>query len=412
MAKKNKRKGLSGFNYIGKKVEVQDIRFDKSVFIEKNKSEVGGALTSNSYNSDGKVIKEFQGRKQSTFSDDTADFTASSLISSGFLSQTITADRTKRLPAWSEWSVYLTERFSAFDFVIVNLSSNFSLTAGLGSDTTHFGDFVVRPNTSGFFRVISTAVDGSSGVLVRLASDNTTGAAATTSSSGIVELATTAETTTGTDTDRAVTPDGLKDGYQGSTNVVTLGTITTGTWTGTQIDGDYLTGTPQFAAIELGHANDTTIERSASGKITVEGAAVQTTQIVTTHHHFFMNSSSTTGDFFFPYNNLNEASSTSQYYTRTIAPYAGKIVKVVIRPTAAIGTACKLQFHKITDTTATFGTAIEEVTNINLNTAETSVSTAFSSATFDAGDVVNVSLIKSDSGTANIQAVIVWEYTV
>jgi len=136
-----------------------------------------------------------------------------------------------------------------------------------------------------------------------------------------------------------------------------------------------------------------------------------TKQVVVTHHHFFMNSGSTTVDFFFPYNNLNEANSTSQYYTRTIAPYEGRIVKVLIRPSAAIGTACKLQFHKITNTDLNFGTAVEEVTNVNLNTAETSVSTAFSSATFSAGDVVNVSLIKSDSATANIQAVIVWEYT-
>ena len=52
---------------------------------------------------------------------------------------------------------------------------------------------------------------------------------------GTVELATTAETTTGTDTERAVTPDGLKDGYEGSTNVTTLGTITSGTWEGTAI---------------------------------------------------------------------------------------------------------------------------------------------------------------------------------
>ena len=53
-------------------------------------------------------------------------------------------------------------------------------------------------------------------------------------------MATTAETTTGTDTARAVTPDGLKDGYQGSTNVTTLGTIATGTWNGSVIDKAYL----------------------------------------------------------------------------------------------------------------------------------------------------------------------------
>jgi len=66
--------------------------------------------------------------------------------------------------------------------------------------------------------------------------------AATTSLDGVVELATTAETTTGTDTTRAVTPDGLKDGYQGSTNVTTLGSITTGEWRGTAIDQAYLSG--------------------------------------------------------------------------------------------------------------------------------------------------------------------------
>lgn len=60
-------------------------------------------------------------------------------------------------------------------------------------------------------------------------------AAASTTVAGVVELATTAETTTGTDTTRAVTPDGLKDGYQGSTNVTTLGTIATGVWEATDV---------------------------------------------------------------------------------------------------------------------------------------------------------------------------------
>ena len=52
-------------------------------------------------------------------------------------------------------------------------------------------------------------------------------ATANTTTKGVVELATTAETTTGTDTARVVTPDGLKDGYQGSTNIVTVGAVGT-----------------------------------------------------------------------------------------------------------------------------------------------------------------------------------------
>ena len=45
-----------------------------------------------------------------------------------------------------------------------------------------------------------------------------------------------------------------------------------------------------------------------------------------------MNSSSTTADFFVPFNNLNESSNptNAQYYNRTVAPYDGRIVKIVL----------------------------------------------------------------------------------
>tara|TARA_R110002167_G_scaffold258737_1_gene465265 strand:+ start:166 stop:1332 length:1167 start_codon:yes stop_codon:yes gene_type:complete len=80
---------------------------------------------------------------------------------------------------------------------------------------------------------ISTAASG--GDTITIAADS-----ASTTASGVVELATTAETTTGTDSIRVVTPDGLKDGYQGSTNVTRLGTIGTGVWQGTPITKAYL----------------------------------------------------------------------------------------------------------------------------------------------------------------------------
>ena len=95
--------------------------------------------------------------------------------------------------------------------------------SNVASDTSGSADFTLTGQGG-----ITTAV---SGTTVRIAM-----ASASTSAVGSVELATTAETTTGTDTTRAVTPDGLKDGYQGSTNVTTLGTIATGTWRGTAIE--------------------------------------------------------------------------------------------------------------------------------------------------------------------------------
>jgi len=65
--------------------------------------------------------------------------------------------------------------------------------------------------------------------------------AATTSATGVIEIATGTETNTGTDATRAVSPDGLDD-WAGSAQVTTLGTIGTGTWQGTAINATYLDG--------------------------------------------------------------------------------------------------------------------------------------------------------------------------
>lgn len=59
-------------------------------------------------------------------------------------------------------------------------------------------------------------------------------AAASTILAGKVELATDAETNTGTDTARAITPSNL-EAWTGSAQVTTLGTISSGAWDGTDI---------------------------------------------------------------------------------------------------------------------------------------------------------------------------------
>lgn len=82
---------------------------------------------------------------------------------------------------------------------------------------------------------------------------------------GIVELATDAETVTGTDTARATTPANItaKMAAPGTIGGTTPGaaTFTTVTTTGN---------------IELGHASDTTISRTGAGAIAVEGVVVPT----------------------------------------------------------------------------------------------------------------------------------------
>ena len=119
------------------------------------------------------------------------------------------------------------------------------------SDTGGSADFTIQGNNG-----ISTAIDTHMTI---------SGVNASTSAKGVVELATTAETTTGTDTARAVTPDGLKDGYQGSANITTLGTITTGEW-----DGDAVT--------KIGTLGNLAITQGSTGG--VDGALTITNQDV------------------------------------------------------------------------------------------------------------------------------------
>ena len=117
-----------------------------------------------------------------------------------------------------------------------------AFTAGSNVSISESGGAVTIASTDTNTQLSTSDVRGkfSAGEGIDISSGEISGEDATTSNKGIVELATTAETTTGTDTGRAVTPDGLKDGYQGSTNVTTLGTIATGTWNGTAIDKTYL----------------------------------------------------------------------------------------------------------------------------------------------------------------------------
>ena len=69
---------------------------------------------------------------------------------------------------------------------------------------------------------------------------------ADTDTPGLVELATSAETIAGIDGSIAVTPDGLSD-WEGSANVDTLGTVTTGTWNADVIEPDYLSDASETA---------------------------------------------------------------------------------------------------------------------------------------------------------------------
>ena len=62
---------------------------------------------------------------------------------------------------------------------------------------------------------------------------------ASTSAKGVIEVAEGDEVADGTDASKAVVPSTLKNNFPGSTSIVTLGTVTTGTWNGAKLDAIY-----------------------------------------------------------------------------------------------------------------------------------------------------------------------------
>ena len=174
--------------------------------------------------------------------------------------------------------------------------------------------------------------------------------------------------------------------------------------------------------IELGNASDTTIARSAAGKVTIEGAPIQTTQIVTSHHNMSLDGSSSTVDYYFPINSLADGSSSSLYYTRVLPAYDGKIVKMLFRASNVMGSSCTIYMsrraHDGTSTshqTSSFQ-ASETFDGSVKSTVIVPCGVGGSNAAdwvFEEGDQLGFSLVKNTTATnVDLTVTIVYEYTI
>ena len=182
--------------------------------------------------------------------------------------------------------------------------------------------------------------------------------------------------------------------------------------------------------IELGHASDTTIARSAAGKVTIEGANVQTTQICCTHHNMSLDGSSSTVDYYFPINSLADGSSSGLYYTRVVAAYDGKIVKILLRGNSlpegsssnSFGTNSVIYMSRRDHDGSTYYhqtsgfQASETFNGSSQSTIVVPCGVGGANAAdwvFEEGDVLGFSLVKNTTATdIDLAATIVWEYTV
>ena len=239
-------------------------------------------------------------------------------------------------------------------------SADFTIAGGAGIDTTVSGTTVtITPN------------------------------AASTSSRGVVELATTAEVTTGTDANRVVTPDTLKDGYQGSAEITTLGTISTGTWQGTAIASAYL--------------DADTAHKSTQIQATYSSFAADD---IDTKHYIAFND----GD--------SENTNSTNVDLPIIAPFDGKLLRVNLRCSRNI-TSHTMTIRLETQAGVNFSTGPSVVGTQSGAGPNTTTMTTYDFTSsldsgdnlIDAGDAVYLS-IQSDSSVASSKYYVtcLWEW--
>lgn len=156
MARRKKRQ-RSGLSYFGRKVETQEIRFDKNVFFEKQKSGSSSIVTTPATLFNGRQFREVKGRRVVPITDsDHTPLSSSTLFTAGIMPITPTATRTIQLPTAA---VFITdalfEVFAAYEFTIVNLAgTTHAARLVTNTDLTLIGNMEILPNTSGTFTAI------------------------------------------------------------------------------------------------------------------------------------------------------------------------------------------------------------------------------------------------------------------
>ena len=163
-----------------------------------------------------------------------------------------------------------------------------------------------------------------------------------------------------------------------------------------QIDGGLITGSSasvQTGTIELGHASDTTIARSAAGTVTIEGNEIQTTN---KHRHFINIGVNLSFEFsrWLPWGSyyINERNTNNDpEYTTYVAPHDGRFIKLLLRSEEALGDT-EIKIYKVGDGTEEpeDGSVVDDK-HVDIASANTSYTYTFDSdATFSAGDAMAV----------------------
>ena len=159
------KRSRTGLSYFGKKVETQEIRFDKNVFVQKLSGFIidgkqVSKTTLATRNLDGLTLTEMSPGRRQTLTDNDFIPNARELFSVNFFIISPTSNRTFKMPTENDIETILTaadgpqfETHQAYRFTIINTGSATVEVTG-NTDIVLVGNMEVNSNTSGTFRVI------------------------------------------------------------------------------------------------------------------------------------------------------------------------------------------------------------------------------------------------------------------
>ena len=126
------------------------------------------------------------------------------------------------------------------------------------------------------------------------------------------------------------------------------------------------------------------------GNLNVKGTINK--EVMIFYHPFTATGS---GKVYLPWSSVSDAS-TINYFNNLIAPYSGRLLKVVARSEEALGNTV-IGFHKASDGTESPSTTATETITVNMSADDTSYTFDFTkTSSFNSGDVVAISIDPSN----------------
>jgi len=206
-----------------------------------------------------------------------------------------------------------------------------------------------------------------------------------------------------------------------ASNIPTLNQSTTGNAaTATNLTASTSTAVG-LGTIELGHADDTTIARSASGTVTIESKEVMTKDKKLHVVHAAFQDNIGTSEHFIPFNSTAESAAITNLNVPILMPTAGKLLKLHMKVTAHHNTSSNEITFKLYDIDSdelwssgnsnvlgtkvidgTLRTSIMEADFTDLTTAGASGTNAFA-----ANDLIGVTIQNSQNINTNTNYLIV-----